>query len=307
MQSRHLIHALVSTLILATGCNTITSDMLDGVNSDAAYKKTYVSKYSQPPALVDTPFTEVLQCLGSDAETGVSGANYLNKFRYSISVGKIADLTGKMNINSSIGSPVSNGAQNMLTSAIMLSNGFRLINRTDTAISDLERHLTSKKLIKEYDQNDAQRLRSLSAGEVTGSDYYIYGSVTSFDYNIASGGSEAIVAGIGLRGRYFVASATIDLFLVNTRSTEILKSVSLHKQLVGREVKANLFSFDWLDNEFLDLSSGIKESEAAGIALRAMLEKSAIEFTGFLYDWSNVPDRCKFLYASANLKRVIEE
>ena len=290
--------------LFLVGCQSITPDTLDEMTSNAIYKKDYLPKRSLPATFIDTPYTEVLACMGMDGVSGISGNNYMNQFRYSISVGKIADLTGKMNINIAAGSEVSAGAQNMLTAAIMQSNGFRLVNRTDTSISDTERHLTSKKLLREYDEQDKQRIRALSAGEVIGSDYYIYGSVTSYDYNLASGGSEAIIAGTGIKARYFVASATIDLFLVNTRSTEIIKSVSLQKQLVGRETQANLFRFDWLDNEFIDISTGMKEGEVAGLALRALMERSAIEFTAHLYNWVNFPSSCVVLYTKANLEGI---
>lgn len=316
MKNRHAFHRnpltafilfifILLLVVALNGCTAITPDILDSANSGAAYRKVYTPKYSQPPSFIDTPYSEVIQCFGTDGETGTTGNNYLNNFRYSISVGQFTDLTNKLNINISSGGPVSNGLQNMLTAAFMASNGYRVVNRAATAISDLERELSTKQLIKEYDQNDAERLRSVTAGEITGSDYFVYGSVTSFNYNLASGGSEVSLAGIQAGSRYFVANVGIDIFLVETRSTEILKSISLQKQLVGREVKTGIFRFDLIPDEFFSINSGIKEQEMAAMGLRMMAQKSVVELTGFLYGWSNVPDRCKTLYASANLKREL--
>jgi len=148
-------------------------------------------------------------------------------------------------------------------------------------ITELERSLATQQLIREFDLNDNQRLRQVTAGEVIGSDYKIVGSINELNYNIHSDGVQAGVYGIGVNTRRYVADVGIDLFLVDTKTTQIIDYVSVKKQLVGYETRHGIYRF--FDNELFDISLGEKKQEPIQLAVRSALERAVYEFTTKLY------------------------
>jgi len=169
----------------------------------------------------------------------------------------------------------------MVASALMKTEAFRVVNRMDLKISDYERALTSKQLVKEYDFQDNQRVRKMTAGEVTGSDYVIVGAITEMNYNIDSAGFEANIGGGGAQSRRYVSNVALDLFLVDSTSTLIVDSVSVQKQIVGYERRAGVFRF--FRNELFDINGGVKKQEPMQLAVRSAIESAVYDFTEKLY------------------------
>ena len=73
----------------------------------------------------------------------------------------------------------------------------------------------------------------------------------------------------------------IDMRLVNTHTLEVVKTISLQKQIVGYEWRANVFRF--FGSELLDLSTGQKIDEPLQLGIRTVVEQGTSELIAFLY------------------------
>lgn len=262
--------ALATAIATLGGCSAIDpyhDDKVDEKFAILAGKALFTN---------DTPYTGALECLAEDA----TNTQYLNQYRHTVAVGQVKDLTGKYDYEQG-GYKVTQGASDMMTSALFKTGAYRVVDRNNMEITELERSLAGQQLVREFDLNDNQKVRKVSAGEVIGSDYKIVGSITELNYNISSGGGEIQVFGVGANVRIYVADIGIDMFLVDTKTTEVVDYTSVKKQLVGYETRAGIFRF--FDNELYDVSLGNKKQEPIQLAVRSALEHAAYEFTEKLY------------------------
>ena len=106
-----------------------------------------------------------------------------------------------------------------------------------------------------------------------GSDYYFVGGITELNYNIRSAGVDAQGGhtdardGVGnVGGRLYVMNIALDFRLIDTRTLEVVDVISYQKQIIGREVRAGVFSF--FDNTMLDIA-GWRTRPRAGATGRA--------------------------------------
>ena len=120
-----------------------------------------------------------------------------------------------------------------------------------------------------------------SNGSVEKSQVYIVGGTTELNYNLSSGGVGVEIAGSGPRVRKFTISVAADLRLVNTTNLNMIKSVSLRKQVVGYEVKAGVFRF-FSDNLY-NIETGVKSQELLQLAVRTVLEMATLELVSKIY------------------------
>ena len=195
-----------------------------------------------------------------------------------IAVGRILDYTGTVNEDG--GRRITQGASLMAISAFAKS-GARLVERFDTSVTELELRYANSHLIGQ-DAPGAADIRRITAGEIPGSDYYFVGGITELNYNIRSIGADATVGhsdardGIGnLGGRLYVMNIGLDFRLIDTRTLEVVHVVSYQKQIVGRELRAGLFSF--FDDTLVDISAGERALEPVQLAVRAGVERAVLE------------------------------
>lgn len=267
--------ATVSFAALLTGC--VGSTMVSPVGEGRQVEHNYPVLKGMPVSANHTPYSPSLMCL---AEEAAENTQYLNQYRHAVTVGEIKDMTGKYDYETG-GYKVTQGAGPMVASALMKTGAFRVVNRLDLKITDYERALAAQSLVKEYDYRDNTRVRGMTAGEVTGSDYVIVGGITEMNYNIDSAGFEADVAGIGAKARRYVSNVALDLFLVDTKSTLVVDSVSVQKQIVGYETRAGVFRF--FGNDLFDIQGGVKKQEPMQLAVRSAIESAVYDFTQKLY------------------------
>ena len=222
-----------------------------------------------------TAYTPALECLHSYAASNHSAAPR-------IAVGRILDYTGS--VSEEGGRRITQGASLMAMSAFNKA-GARLVERFDTSVTELELRYANNRLIgQEGDEN----VRRIYAGQMPGSDYYFVGGITELNYNIRSAGIDAQGGhtdardGVGNAGaRLYVMNIALDFRLIDTRTLEVVDVISYQKQIVGREVRAGVFSF--FDNNLIDIAAGERALEPVQLAVRAGVERATVEVMSRFY------------------------
>jgi curli biogenesis system outer membrane secretion channel CsgG len=199
-----------------------------------------------------------------------------------IAVGNIKDYTGKASEDDG-GAAVTQGAALMMISALgKLGRKVRLIERFDTRVTDMElNYIRNKYLIDNYiryvrtNSGEIGAVRDLKGGVLPAADYFIVGGITELNFNIQSGGIEMRVNNMGPKMRTYVVSVAADLRIVRTATLEVIKTVSLQKQIVGYEVGAQVFKF--FGNTLIDFNTGAKNQEPMQLGVRAIIELGALK------------------------------
>lgn len=256
---------------------TLSGCMTPGVNADGNYK-TPIGR--APVTANPTAYSDALVCLGSYARD-----HHLASPR--LAVGRISDYTGKVSLEG--GREITQGASLMAMTALAKA-GARQVERFDTSVGELELKYANNKLITDdavANPTHPSDYRKIMAGQVAGSDFFIVGGITELNYNIQSSGVDAYASdtkntGLGLfSGRTYVMNIAMDLRLVDTRTLEIVDVISYQKQIVGREVKAGVYSI--MNGNLFDIDGGKGALEPMQLAVRAMIERATLEFMANLY------------------------
>lgn len=269
-----VIAAVAATGLLVAGCGGATG----GGNG------LYAAPIGSAPVVANpTPYSPALYCLADWAR-----ANGRPSPR--IAVGRISDYTGQVGENGRI---ITQGASLMAMTALAKA-GARQVERYDTSVSEMEMRYSGAMLIGEGEPESPggpAEPRRLIAGQVPGSDYIIQGGVTEVNFNIRGSGVEfggsapedddTMPRGGLFTARSAVMNVALDLRLVDTRTQEIVDVVSYQKQIIGREI--SLGWFDFLNGNVFDLSAGTGGQEPAQWAVRALVERSVVEFMANLY------------------------
>lgn len=236
-----------------------------------------------PVQTLTTPYDEALACL---ARTRIPGRPY------TLAVGDVADRTGRISVeNGGTGNFVTQGAGDIISSALVKAGIVGLVERLDTRVPLFEQMQADKKALGDGVSQTIRtaegetreiRYRAMPEGMIRGSDFYILGSINTLDFGISSGGGEVMVAGIGARNRQFRAVVGLDLRLVHTPSTRVVSAVSLQKQIVGQEVGAGVGRF--FGNYLVEIDLGDKKNEPMQMAMRSMLQLAVFDLLTDLYD-----------------------
>lgn len=278
MRKTKLALGIVVASAILSGCNT--SPVYPVPYKDNKVDENYEYLKGMPVGQNQTPYSASLSCIAEHKSEMLSNSL---RGQFTLTVGEVKDLTGKYDYDEG-GFKVTQGAANMVMSAILKAGVFRVVDRNHMEISDMERILAVNKLLREYKDGEP-KVRSVTAGEVVGSDYKIVGSITELNYNIDSGGYEADIAGWSSKARRYVSDVGIDLFLVDTKSTEVISYVSVKKQIVGYETRNGVFRF--FGNDLFDIGLGEKKQEPIHLAVRSAIEDAVYKFTQDLYGIPN--------------------
>jgi len=266
MRTRLVSAALAATML--AGCVTPSAGS-DGL---------YATPIGNAPVTANpTAYTPALNCLASYAAARGFGTPR-------IAVGRIMDYTGR--IDEEGGRQLTQGASLMAITAFSKA-GARLVERFDTSVTELELRYANSRLIGDESQA-GEDVRPILAGQIPGSDYFFVGGITELNYNIRSVGAEAFVGGTAVRGdrgvltgRLFVMNIALDFRLVDTRSLEVVDVISYQKQVIGREIRAGVFSF--FDDTLVDVGLGERALEPIQLAVRAGVERAVVEVMANIY------------------------
>ncbi|HWK45043.1 MAG TPA: CsgG/HfaB family protein [Stellaceae bacterium] len=213
-----------------------------------------------PVTTNDTPYSRCLSALA-----GKSG-DHLPV----IAVGEIADKTGQLNTNER-GYALSQGASEMVMSAFFKTGKVRLVERLDLRVANQELNFRKGKLVGE----------PLQAGAMRGSDFVVVGALTELNYNIVSDGAGLWVYGIGAGVKGVVVNVALDLRVISSRTLDVVYVSSLQKQIIGREVEANIFRF--FDATLVELDAGQIRNEPLQLGVRSVAEMAVHQvMTDFL-------------------------
>lgn len=270
--------AAVALSTLVSGCQSMMREF-EHISSEQRYA-------IKGPNVIhnETPVGPAFTCL----------ADYIRDNKMppvSISVGNVKDFTGKYS-ESEGGSAITQGGALMVISALgKLGDTIAVRERFDTIIADrefayMEAHRLGDgkaRIVSNNGQKQKINFLPKISGTVQQSQVYIVGGITELNYNISSGGIAAEIAGIGPRVRQFTVSVAADLRLVNTSNLNVVKSVSLQKQVVGYEIEAGIFKFfgDYLYN----IEAGVKSQEPLQLAIRSVLEMATLELVSTIYSF----------------------
>lgn len=230
---------------------------------------------SGPPVTRNTtPVDVAFACLSEQIQAG-------NRRGLRITSGDVRDLTGKYT-EAEGGSVITQGGAHMVMTALgKLGPAITLIERVATEIPDRELAYMDRRQLGDGRQHEVPGEEGTVpwlpyfGGTVLRSDYYIVGAITEVNWNISSGGAEARFSGFGAGTRNMTMNVAVDLRLVDTVSTRVVGTTSFQKQIVGREVGADIYRF--FGEYLFDLNTGQRMQEPVQLAVRTALELAVLE------------------------------
>lgn len=226
-----------------------------------------------------TPLEPAFACM----ETALRQASAA---RMKIGVGQVRDYTGKFSELDG-GSAITQGGSLMTISALgKLRGAVRLFERFDTQVAEWELGFLNKRYLGDENQHQVNNNGQMQqvpwkpylGGTVVETDYFVVGGITELNYAVYSGGVRAEINQMGPSARTFVANVAVDLRLIDSKTLEVLQTVSLQKQVVGYEVKLSVFEF--FDSTLVDFEAGTKHNEPLQLAVRTTLEQAVLELMG---------------------------
>jgi curli production assembly/transport component CsgG/holdfast attachment protein HfaB len=243
-----------------------------------------------PVKEVETPYKQKLSCF----------KNALPKDKtMQIAVGRIQDSTGKFNYDKGSGYWITQGATDILSTAMYMSDRTQLVERAQTKILEWEMDLANKKVLGDYrkrvvrgpnGETKTVTYRSLGEGKILGSDYYLVGSINRLDLTTKSADVNARVAGVGPSARGFVMQVGLDVRAVNTETGIVAAAVSLDKQIIGESYGVGIGRI--FGTTLVELGAEVKRVEPMHVALKGMLQEVATRIMADLYDVA-VPQKCR--------------
>lgn len=185
-----------------------------------------------------------------------------------IAVYSIEDKTGQNKVESgAVSRVVSQGASEMLVSALMRSRQFVVLDR-----------IRFNDVIQEQNLQTSSRLQPGTGpgiGELVGADYILSGAITEYQVDKETGGLGLTIAGKGGSTEYARATTAIDLRLVDTATGEVVWAESLRGEILGEQVGLQLFSF--LGKNIVEFETGQGMQEVVNLVVRTLLEEAVFK------------------------------
>ena len=187
--------------------------------------------------------------------------------KYKIAIYEIADKTGQYTeVGSNI---VSQGATEMLITALVRSRQFEVLDRLD-----FNSFMTEQSLVE---QDRTITGQGPAIGELLGADYLIAGAVTEYQIDKRTGGIGLVVGGKGGTQEYAVASCAVDIRVTDTTNGKVVWAKSLKKEIVGEKIGFEVFSF--MDNNIVEFETGRGKQEVINLVVRTLLEEAVYKLS----------------------------
>ena len=173
----------------------------------------------------------------------------------------------------------------MLSNELSSSGDFRVVERAKL-----------EKVLEEQNLAASGRVRSGTSakmGQVTGADYLVFGTVTSYEENTASTGGGFSIKGISLGGKKSEAYIAVDVRVINSSTGEVDFSRTIEGRSSGGGVSVGLYRGGFGGN------LAHEENTPAGKAIRAAL----VEITDYLDCVMVKRDSCESEFRAKEQKR----
>jgi len=160
---------------------------------------------------------------------------------------------------------VGNGVSDMLTTALVKSGNYRVIERMEL-----------DKILNEQDFGQTGRITAQSAakvGQVLGVELAVMGSVSEFGYK--KGETGGAIKGIGIGVSNQSATVGIDVRMVNTSTGEIMTAENVRKQKASKGLKIRTRKLAFKDQKSFDESLVGKAAREAIESIVSMIDSSA--------------------------------
>jgi len=182
-----------------------------------------------------------------------------------VAVYNIEDKTGQRKETG--GSVVTQGASDMLITALQRSRQFTVLDRTSLGDFMNEQQLQAEDRLAMGEGPDL--------GEMTGADYVIEGAITEYQVDKETGGTGISIAGLGGTAEKATASTAIDLRVVDTTTAEVVWARSLKDEIEGERVGVEAFSF--MGDNIVEFETGEGKQEVINLVVRSLLEEAVFE------------------------------
>ncbi len=164
---------------------------------------------------------------------------------------------------------VSQGASEMLITALGRSRQFRILDRVNFKDLMTEQDLRGKKRLAANDPYP-------EVNKLIGAKYIIAGAITEYNCDVITTGGGLKIAGIGGETKFARATAAIDLRVTDTTTGEVVKTLSMRDRIIGTMVGLNLFSF--LKTKYLyEFEAGRARQEPINLVVRRLIETMVYE------------------------------
>ncbi len=173
----------------------------------------------------------------------------------------------------------------MLSNELSSTGSFRVLERNKL-----------DKVLEEQNLGASGRVRSgtgAKMGQVTGADYLVFGTVTSYEEHTASTGGGFSIRGISIGGKQSEAYLAVDVRVVNSSTGEVDYSRTIEGRSTGGGVSLGVYRGGFGG------SLAHEENTPAGKAIRAAL----VEITDYLDCVMVAKDGCEADYSAKERKR----
>ena len=224
-----------------------------------------VSQQVAPPALAETPIRDILRDHPAIA----------NGKPVTLAIYSFQDKTGQRkpadNI-ANISTAVTQGAEVYLIDALMAladGNFFDVVER-----NGLDNLIKERQIIRNA-RSEFDEKKKLGAMKFAG--IIIEGGIIGYDTNKFTGGTGAMVLGIGAQGKWRSDIVTIGLRAVSVLTGEVLLNVSTEKTILSTSMGVNVFKFYDQGTKLVEIESGTSTNEPVNYAVKQAIEQAVLE------------------------------
>jgi len=248
------IYVLLSFLLIFSG-PMVAAEAPD-IELDSEEKMEQILESSDEIMLSEPNVTTATQLLAALPEP---------EEKAQIAVYNIEDSTGQFKTGGS--TVVTQGAVDMMITALQRSRQFKVLDRTDFGDFMNEQNLQAENRLADGE--------GPILGEMSGADYVLSGAITEYQVDKETGGLGISIAGIGGSKEVARATTALDVRLTDSTTGEVVWSESLKGEIEGEKVGVQAFSF--LGSNIVEFETGRGKQEVINLIVRTLIEEAVFK------------------------------
>ena len=175
--------------------------------------------------------------------------------------------------DSSFSTAVTQGATSILVKALKDSGWFLPVER-----ENLQNILTERKIVRALETPQDKAAPVVQLPPLMPAAILIEGAIVAYESNVRTGGAGARYLGVGISDQYRVDQVTIALRAVDTRSGQVLGSVSTTKTIYSFQLATGIFRFVNF-KELLEIEAGYTRNEPVQLCVKEAIESAVVHLT----------------------------